>query len=130
MIVGLLAEKGGTGKTTITTNISGMRAAAGRRTLLVDADRQGSSRFWAQTRSSLRLRVKGGDMLDHRGVAAEGFCPLKRSAKSNCLTCQGVEMVGFQFSPVLIMLLSMVSNFRIHAVRATFLGFPASSNRW
>ena len=32
-----------------------MRAAAGRKVLLVDADRQGSSRFWAQTRSSLRL---------------------------------------------------------------------------
>ena len=67
MIVGLLAEKGGTGKTTITTNISGMRAAAGRRTLLVDADRQGSSRFWAQTRSSLRLRVKGGDIIGPPG---------------------------------------------------------------
>ena len=55
MIVGLLAEKGGTGKTTLATNLAGMRAAAGQRVLLVDADRQGSSRFWAQTRSSLRL---------------------------------------------------------------------------
>ena len=51
VIVGLLAEKGGTGKTTLATKPRrGMGAAAG--TLLVDADRQGSSRFWAQTRSS------------------------------------------------------------------------------
>ena len=55
MIIALLAEKGGTGKTTLATNLAGMRAAAGHRTLLVDADRQGSSRFWAQTRSPLRL---------------------------------------------------------------------------
>ena len=39
MIVALLAEKSGVGQ----------------RGLLVDADRQGSSRFWVQTRSPLRL---------------------------------------------------------------------------
>ena len=39
MIVALLAEKSGVGQ----------------RALLVDADRQGSSCFWAQTRSPLRL---------------------------------------------------------------------------
>ena len=55
MIIAPLAEKGGTGKTTLATNLAGMRAAAGRRAQIVDADRQGSSRFWAQTRSSLRL---------------------------------------------------------------------------
>ena len=48
MIVALLAEKGGTGKTTLATNLAGMRAMRGRRVLLIDADRQGSSHFWAQ----------------------------------------------------------------------------------
>ena len=51
MIVAVLAEKDGTGKTTLATNLAGMRAAAGRRVLLIDADRQGSANFWAQTRS-------------------------------------------------------------------------------
>ena len=55
LIVAMIAEKGGTGKTTLATSLAGMRAASGGRVLLVDADRQGSSHFWAQTRSSLRL---------------------------------------------------------------------------
>ena len=55
MIVALLAEKGGTGKTTLATNLAGMRNSAGHRALLVDADRQGSSHFWAQSRADLRL---------------------------------------------------------------------------
>ena len=55
MIVAIVAEKGGTGKTTLATNLAGMRAAAGHRTLLIDADRQGSSNFWAEIRSGLSL---------------------------------------------------------------------------
>lgn len=55
MIVALLAEKGGTGKTTLAANLAGMRAGSGLRVLLVDADRQGSAYFWAQTRETLRL---------------------------------------------------------------------------
>ena len=55
MIVAIVAEKGGTGKTTLATNLAGMRAAAGHRTLLIDADRQGSSNFWAEIRAGLSL---------------------------------------------------------------------------
>ena len=54
MIVALLAEKGGTGKTTLATNLAGMRSR-NRRVLLIDADRQGSSHFWAQTRTEASL---------------------------------------------------------------------------
>ena len=53
MIVALLAEKGGTGKTTLATNLAGMRAMSGYRVLLIDADRQGSSHFWAQAHAGL-----------------------------------------------------------------------------
>ena len=55
MIVSLLAEKGGTGKTMVATNLAGMRAATGRRVLLVDADRQGSSERWASLRADSGL---------------------------------------------------------------------------
>lgn len=51
MIVLVGGEKGGTGKTTIATNLAAMRAAAGRDVLLVDTDTQGSSSSWAQIRT-------------------------------------------------------------------------------
>ena len=54
----------------------------------------------------------------------------RRSAKSNRLVCQEVATVGFQALPVFAMLLSTVSSFRIQAVRASFLGFPAARRRW
>jgi len=50
MIVAVLGEKGGTGKTTLATNLAGMRAEVGRQVLLVDADRQGSASYWAEKR--------------------------------------------------------------------------------
>jgi chromosome partitioning protein len=50
MIVAVLGEKGGTGKTTLATNLAGMRAAEGRDVLIIDADRQGSASYWAEKR--------------------------------------------------------------------------------
>ena len=50
MIVLVGGEKGGTGKTTIATNLAAKRALAGRDVLLVDTDQQGSANYWAQNR--------------------------------------------------------------------------------
>ena len=50
MIVLIGAEKGGTGKTTLATNLAALRAASGRDVLLVDTDRQGSASHWAALR--------------------------------------------------------------------------------
>lgn len=50
MILAVVGEKGGPGKTTIATNLAAMRAIAGRDVLLVDTDIQGSASYWAQTR--------------------------------------------------------------------------------
>ena len=51
-------------------------------------------------------------------------------AKSNRLVSQDTGVIGSQCFPVFAMLLSMVSSFRIQAVRASFLGFPAARSRW
>ena len=79
MIVTLLAEKGGTGKTTLAANLAGMRATSGSRVLLVDADRQGSAYFWAQTRETLGLprleaaALHGPALARHLRIQAERF---------------------------------------------------------
>ena len=50
MIYGVLNQKGGAGKTTISTNLAAAMALAGYRTLLVDADPQGSALAWSSAR--------------------------------------------------------------------------------
>jgi len=50
MIILIGGEKGGTGKTTLATNLAAMRALTGRDVLLLDTDPQGSANYWAQTR--------------------------------------------------------------------------------
>ncbi|MGL4756038.1 MAG: ParA family partition ATPase [Aeromonadaceae bacterium] len=50
MIISLLNQKGGVGKTTLSVNIAAGLAAKGARVLLLDVDPQGSSLDWAAAR--------------------------------------------------------------------------------
>ncbi|MGX7742317.1 ParA family partition ATPase [Rhodopseudomonas parapalustris] len=50
MIIGVLNQKGGVGKTTIAVNLAAVYAKQGQRVLLVDADPQGSSLAWSSAR--------------------------------------------------------------------------------
>ena len=58
MIILVGGEKGGTGKTTIVTNLAALRAMAGRDVLLVDTDPQGSASYWTTSRDEDAIKPR------------------------------------------------------------------------
>ncbi|TWH09994.1 ParA family protein [Pseudoxanthomonas taiwanensis] len=64
-------SKGGVGKTTIATHLAAHAALQGRRTVLADADPQGSATRWAQRRAALDSAVLPVDASTRRGWEAD-----------------------------------------------------------
>ena len=60
MIVALLNQKGGVGKTTLALHLAGELSRSGARVLLIDADPQGSALDWAEQRARHGLERRFG----------------------------------------------------------------------
>ena len=56
-IIVVASSKGGAGKSTISTNLAAYYALQGKRTALIDADRQKSSTHWCEKRAGLESAV-------------------------------------------------------------------------
>src|SRR5437870_2325636 len=55
MIIALINQKGGVGKTTLATHLAGEFTRQGRSAMLIDADPQGSALDWSERRTQLGL---------------------------------------------------------------------------
>lgn len=103
MIISVLSQKGGSGKTTISTNLAAALAQAGKNVVLVDSDEQGSARDWAAASDAPEVEVIA---LDRPGMLASvkrlsaDFVVIDGSAKLDKMAAETVKISDLVLMPI------------------------------
>jgi len=92
--IAVLNPKGGSGKTTLATNLASYFAASGKKTALMDYDSQGSSTFWVGQRPADRPAIQVIPAYKHpAGVTRNWF--LRVEPSTECLIIDTAAALDF-----------------------------------
>ena len=96
--IAVINPKGGSGKTTVATNLASYFAASGKKTALMDYDSQGSSTYWVGQRAAERPMIQVIPAYKHpAGVTRNWF--LRVEPNTECLiidTAAALDFAAFQ----------------------------------
>ena len=102
--IALLNQKGGSGKTTIATNLARGLQLEGHSVLLVDSDKQGSARDWRAVDEDNPLPVIGLDRptldKDLRSVSSKDFIVIDGSPQATDLAVSAIKACDLVLIPV------------------------------
>ncbi len=93
MIILIGGEKGGTGKTTIATNLAAMRAKSGHDVLMIDTDKQGSASAWSDMRDLKKTKVRVPNVQKFGSNLAADIQDLKRRYEDLVIDAGGRDSV-------------------------------------
>ncbi len=104
LVIAVLNQKGGSGKTTIATHLARALQIDGADVLLVDSDPQGSARDWAAVREDQPLTVVGIDRptieRDIKNVARKDFVIIDGAPQAADLAVSAIKAASFVLIPV------------------------------
>jgi len=103
-VIAVLNQKGGSGKTTISTHIARALQMGGNDVLLIDSDPQGSSRDWAAVREDQPLSVVGIDRptieRDIKSVSHKDYIVIDGAPQAHDLAVSAIKAADIIIIPV------------------------------